>query len=60
MFAGFVEANQYNQTWAGPHDTLTINCVDVLSTLEYFNYANLKNDTQYQAYKQGADNISPK
>lgn len=60
VFAGFVEANQYNQTWAGPHDTLTINCVDVLSTLEYFNYANLKNDTQYQAYKQGADNISPK
>ena len=60
IFVGFVEANQYNQTWAFPSDTLTINCVDVLSTLEYFNYANLRNDTQYQAYKQQADNVSPK
>ena len=60
VFAGFIDPNQYNQTWAFPHDELSINCLDSLSTLEYFNYENLRNDSQYQAYKQQSDNVSPK
>lgn len=60
IFAGFVESNQYNQTWAFPHDELTINCIDTLSTLEYYKYHNIKDDSSYKAYKQGADNVTPK
>lgn len=60
IFAGFVDPGQYNQTWAFPHDELSINCIDTLSTLEYFKYHNIKNDTTYKAYKQTADNTTPK
>ena len=60
IYAGFIDPNQYNQTWAFPHDELTINCIDVLSTLEYYKYHNIKNDSTYKAYKQTADNTTPK
>lgn len=60
IFAGFIDPNQYNQTWAFPHDELTINCIDALSTLEYYKYHNIKNDATYKAYKQTADNTTPK
>lgn len=50
IYAGFVDPEQYNQSYAFPHDELTINCIDALSTLEYYKYHNIKNNTIHQAY----------
>ena len=55
IYAGFVDPEQYNQSYAFPHDELTINCIDALSTLEYYKYHNIKNNTIHQAYLQTAD-----
>ena len=60
VFAGFVEPGTYNQPYIEPHDVLNINCIDVLSTFEYYNYKDLYKPENYDAYKQGADNVTPK
>lgn len=60
VFCGFVEAGAYNQPYIEPHDILNINCLDVLSTFEYYNYKNLFKPENYEAYKQLADNVTPK
>jgi hypothetical protein len=43
IFAGVVDPTQYTQPYAFVHDDLQINCIDMLSTLEYYNYKNLFN-----------------
>ena len=54
IFAGFVEPNVYSQPYVDVYDLVTVNCVDALSTLEYYNYANIIEN--YDTYKRTATN----
>lgn len=38
IFDGFVEPGTYNQPYSEPYDEFTINCIDKLSTLQYYKY----------------------
>lgn len=42
QFMGYVEPNSFNQPYTSPLDEFTINCVDCLATLSYYNYSNTK------------------
>lgn len=54
VFAGYVEPNAYNQPFALAVDGFTLNCVDALSTLEYYNYKNaLPNTFDYIRQNSG-------
>lgn len=57
VFAGYVEPNTFNQPFARPLDGFTINCVDALSTLQYYNYKNaLPNN--FDVLRQNTDIVS--
>lgn len=38
LFAGFVTPNTYNQDWNYSYDEFTIQCIDGLSVLQYYDY----------------------
>ena len=40
LFYGFVDPNTFSQPYTTPLDGFSINCIDCLSTLQYFNYNN--------------------
>lgn len=40
VFAGYVEPNSFNQPFAKPLEEFTINCIDAISTLQYYKYKN--------------------
>ena len=40
LFYGFVDANTFSQPFTNPLDVFSINCIDCLSTLQYYNYKN--------------------
>lgn len=46
VFAGYVEPNTFSQPFASPLDEFSINCIDALSTLQYYQY----NDTTVKNY----------
>lgn len=52
IFAGYVEPNVYSQPYANELDSLTINCTDFLSTLQY---KYLTDNTTYKIEKLKAD-----
>lgn len=45
LFMGYVEPNSFNQPFTSPLDEFTINCVDCLATLSYYNYSYAKLST---------------
>lgn len=45
LFMGYVEPNSFNQPFTSPLDEFTINCVDCLATLSYYNYSYTKLST---------------
>lgn len=57
LFYGFVDPNTFSQPFTNPLDVFSINCIDCLSTLQYYNY---KNSTirNYTDNKQTATTIS--
>lgn len=57
LFYGFVDPNTFSQPFTNPLDVFSINCIDCLSTLQYYNY---KNSTirNYSDKKQTATTIS--
>lgn len=57
VFNGYVDPNTFNQPYTTPLDEFTINCIDKLSTLEYYNYKNA-NVNNYDVIKHGADNVT--
>lgn len=57
MFMGYVEPNSFNQPWTDPLDEFTINCVDCLATLSYYNYSYSKL-SNYKEKKTAASNIT--
>lgn len=56
IFSGFVTQGSYSQSYADAYDELNISCVDYLSVLEFYNYADISNN--YDSYKVSATNIS--
>lgn len=44
LFDGFVEPGTYNQPYSEPYDEFTINCIDKLSTLQYYKYKGITAD----------------
>ena len=56
IFSGFVTQGSYSQSYADAYDELNISCVDYLSVLEFYNYADISNN--YDLYKTSAANIS--
>lgn len=58
IFSGYVEPATFTQPYASVYDEFTINCVDSLSTLQYFNYKNISNVDKYNSFKQQAGTIS--
>lgn len=44
IFDGFVEPGTYNQPYSEPYDEFTINCIDKLSTLQYYKYKGITVD----------------
>ena len=40
LFYGFVDPNTFSQPFTSPLDGFSINCIDCLTTLQYFNYNN--------------------
>ena len=57
IFSGFVEPNTYSQPFNRIWDEFTINCVDSLSTLQYFKYKFI-NTVEYDSLKSTADTVS--
>lgn len=57
LFSGFVDPNTFNQPYVNRYDEFQINCIDYLSTLQYYNY---KNTTirDYASKKETADNVT--
>ena len=57
LFYGFVDPNTFSQPYTNPLDEFTINCIDCLSTLQYYNYSNttIRN---FDTKKQAATNVS--
>lgn len=50
LFYGFIDPNTFSQPFAKVYEEFTVNCIDTLSTLQYYNYKNLTPNT-YDDYK---------
>lgn len=59
LFYGYVDPNTYNQPYTSPLDDFEINCIDVLSTLQYYNYKDATL-TNYDTIKNDAKNVTIK
>ena len=59
LFYGYVDPNTYNQPYTSPLDDFEINCIDVLSTLQYYNYKDATL-TNYSTIKNAANNVTIK
>lgn len=57
QFMGYVEPNSFNQPYTSPLDDFTINCVDCLATLSYYNYSNTKL-SNYKDKKASASTVT--
>ena len=56
IFAGFIEPQTYSQGYNEIYDELEINCIDVLSALQYSKYRNIGSlGVLYDDIKSGAD-----
>lgn len=57
LFYGFIEPTTFNQPYTSPLDVFTINCIDCLSTLQYYNYNNTT-IRDFEEKKQAASTVS--
>ena len=57
VFNGYINPNTYNQPFTSPWDEFTINCIDKLSTLQYYNYKNA-NINNFDTLKNAATNVT--
>lgn len=57
IFAGYVEPNTFSQPFVTQYDEFSINCIDALSTLQYYLYNNIKPSTFKNAVRD-ASNIT--
>ena len=59
LFYGYVTPNTYNQPFQSPIDSFTIEAVDVLGTLQYYNYNNCTL-SNYEDKKTNSDTLTAK
>lgn len=59
IFYGFIEPQSFDQDYSQIYDQYTINCIDALSTLQYYNYDNVYAEN-YRSKKENAGNITIK
>lgn len=57
VFSGYVDPNTYNQPFTAPLDEFEINCIDKLSTLQYYNYKNAT-PNNFASIKEAANNVT--
>lgn len=57
IFAGFAEPNTFSQPYVNIVDEFSINCIDALSTLQYYNYKKTK-VSNYNTNKNSASTVS--
>lgn len=57
IFSGYVEHNTYSQPFNRIWDEFDINCVDALSSAQYYRYRNMNPD-EYDSYRPSADSVS--
>lgn len=57
IFSGYVEPNTFSQPYARIKDEFTVNCIDALSTMQYYKYRNMKS-ADYPTYKNTADSVT--
>ena len=57
IFYGFVDPNTFTQPFTNPLDVFSINCIDCLSTLQYYNY-NDSTIRNFDTKKKTASTIS--
>lgn len=57
IFAGFVEPNAFNQPFAKPLEGFTLNCIDAISILQYYNYKDAL-PTTFDSIRQNAGTAS--
>lgn len=57
LFYGFVDPNTFSQPYTSPLDEFSINCIDTLSTLQYYNYKHTTVNN-YDSRKITADNVT--
>lgn len=57
IFSGYVEQNTYSQPFNRIWDEFTINCVDSLSTLQFYKYKNMNNN-EYDMHKSLANSVT--
>ena len=57
MFRGYVIPVTFTQPYARKYDEFSVNCVDYLSTLKYYNYKKLTFST-YESYSKTAGTVS--
>ena len=57
LFYGYVSPTTFNQPYTSPLDNFEIDCIDVLSTLKYYNYKNAKVGT-YPTIRNAAKNVT--
>lgn len=57
IFDGFVEPSTFNQPYVKGLDEFEINCIDFLSTLQYYNYKN-GNINTYDSLKSSAETVT--
>lgn len=53
IFAGYVEPNAFNQPFAKPLEEFTLNCIDAISILQYYNYKDALPNT-FDSIRQNA------
>lgn len=57
IFYGYAEPNSYEQPFLEPYDEFELNCIDCLSTLQYYNYDKVTPST-YSEYKKKTSTFS--
>lgn len=57
LFSGYIDPNTFNQPFTSPLDSFSINCIDKLSTLQYYNYKDITVNN-FEQYKATATNVT--
>lgn len=58
IFAGYIEPQAYSQDFNEVYDELELTCIDALSALQYSQYKNVTNSTNYALAKSEAEQVT--
>lgn len=58
VFAGYIEPQTYSQDFNEIYDELELTCIDALSALQYSQYKNVTNSSNYTTAKAAAEQVT--